>query len=160
MPLDPDFVADCPYGPGGMLIDSVLEVDHAASRIVVRMPTSADQPITREQRVHATRHPRHVSGGLMVHMTGIAGFAHFYHLLGLRHRDGWVGFGGRIRAARFHALATMDAPLIIRCTGTQMRRGEQRIVSRYDFEFHQDGTLVYSSDQTAYWVDTSAAPLG
>jgi hypothetical protein len=29
MPLDPAFLADCPYGPGGLLIDEVLSLDHA-----------------------------------------------------------------------------------------------------------------------------------
>lgn len=155
MPLDPDFIADCPYGPDGMLLDSVLEIDRQASLIVVRMPTSAEQPITREQRVHPVRHPRHVSGGLMVHMSGVAGYAHFYHLLGLRHRDGWVGFGGRIRSARFHALATVDAPIVISCRCTEERRGEVRIVSRYDLRFTQQDRLIYTGDHTAFWVDTS-----
>src|SRR4051812_18737387 len=27
--LDPDFVADSPYGPGGLLIDDITEVDRA-----------------------------------------------------------------------------------------------------------------------------------
>lgn len=156
MPLDPDFIADCPYGPGGMLLDEVLEVDPDQNRIVVRMPTSAEQPITREQRVDPVRHPRHVSGGLMVHMSGVAGYAHFYHLLGLRHRDGWVGFGGRIRSGRFHNLANVEQPLIISCRCTQERRGEVRIVSRYALEFSQAGRLVYSGDHTAFWVNTRA----
>lgn len=155
MPLDPEFVADCPYGPGGMLLDEVLTVDPDANRVVVRMPTSAEQPITREQRVDPVRHPRHVSGGLMIHMTGVAGYAHFYHVLGLRHRDGWVGFGGRIRQARFHSLAEVGRPLIITCTCTRERRGEVRIVSRYALEFHQERRLVYSGEHTAFWVDTS-----
>ena len=155
MPLDPEFVADCPYGPGGLLVDEVTEVSLADRRVVLRMPTSADQPITREQRVHPVRHPRHVSGGLMVHMTGVAGYAHFYYVTGLRHRDGWVGFGGRIRSARFHALATVGVPLRITCRCTSERRGEVRIVSRYDLTFHQGDRLVYSGDQTAIWIDTT-----
>jgi hypothetical protein len=32
-----------------------------------------------------------VSGGLILHLTGIAGIAHAYYVLGLRHRDGWIG---------------------------------------------------------------------
>lgn len=155
MPLDPEFVADCPYGPGGMLLDEVLSVEPDESRVIVRMPTSADQPITREQRVDPLRHPRHVSGGLMVHMTGVAGYAHFYYVLGLRHRDGWVGFGGRIRHARFHSLANVEYPLVISCTCTRQRRGEVQIVSRYALEFHQQERLVYAGEHTAFWVDTS-----
>ena len=27
MPLDPDFIADCPYGPDAICIDEVVEID-------------------------------------------------------------------------------------------------------------------------------------
>ena len=39
MPLDPEFVSDCPYGPGGLLIDEILEIDAANNFVRVRMPT-------------------------------------------------------------------------------------------------------------------------
>src|SRR5690242_6557890 len=74
MPLDPAFVADCLYGPGGLLIDEILAVDAERNFVSVRMPTYDDLPLTREQRAHPVRHPRHVSGGLMVHMTGMVGY--------------------------------------------------------------------------------------
>jgi hypothetical protein len=78
MPLDPDFVADCPYGPGGLLLDDILSVDKERGHIVARMLTHDDLPLTREQRAHPVRHPHHVSGGLIVHMTGLIGFVHAY----------------------------------------------------------------------------------
>src|ERR1700676_277547 len=105
MPIDPELLADCPYGPGGLLIDEILEVDAALNLVRGLMPTFDDLPLTREQRSHPVRHPRHVSGGLMVHMTGMMGFAHAYYLLGLRHADGWIGYGAKINRARFRALA-------------------------------------------------------
>lgn len=157
MPLDPEFVADCPYGPGGLLIDDVLEVDVEASRVVVRMPTHADLPLTREQRAHPVRHPRHVSGGLMVHMTGMVGFVHAYHVLGLRHAAGWIGYGGRIYQARYLALAEMGEPLILEGKGTKIRRGSKKIFVRYEFRFTQadaagKDTVVYDSEQAAIWM--------
>jgi hypothetical protein len=152
MSLDPDFVADCPYGPGGLLLDAVLEVDRESSRVVARMPTHAELPLTREQRAHPVRHPLHVSGGLMVHMTGMVAFAHAYHVLGLRHRDGWIGYGARIHGARYRALAPPGEPILIECTATRVRRGETKILARYGFRFHQAETLVYESDQTAMWM--------
>ncbi|MBK6575131.1 MAG: hypothetical protein IPG17_02805 [Sandaracinaceae bacterium] len=82
MALDPAFVADCPYGPGGLLLDDILSIDRDAGRVVARMPAHAELPLTREQRAHPVRHPQHVSGGLMVHMTGMMGFVHAYHVLG------------------------------------------------------------------------------
>ncbi len=152
MALDPTFVADCPYGPGGLLIDEVLEVDPDASRVVARMPTHAELPLTREQRVHPVRHPRHVSGGLMVHMTGMLGFVHAYYILGLRHAEGWIGYGGRIYRARYLALAPPGEPLILEGRATKVRRGAKKIFAKYEFLFRQGDTTVYDSEQAAIWL--------
>jgi hypothetical protein len=152
MPLDPAFVDDCPYGPGGLLLDELLEVDVEKSRVVVRMPTHEELPLTREQRAHDVFHPRHVSGGLMVHMTGMVGFVHAYYVLGLRHADGWIGYGGRIHSARFKALAKPGEPMVLTCTAKQMRKTPKQVLARYDFAFTQGDTLVYEGDQTALWM--------
>ncbi len=150
--LEPAFVEDCPYGAEGILIDKILEVDPQRSRIVARMPSHEDLPITRTQKVHPLRHPRHVSGGLMIHATGIVGFAHAYYVLGLRHADGWIGYGARIHSARFHAIAGPGEPIVIDCTATKLRRGERRVLGRYSFRFTQGETLVYEGDQTAFFM--------
>ncbi len=152
MPLDPAFVADCPYGPEGLLLDDIVLLDREASRIVGRMPTSDDLPLTRTQRAHPVRHPRHVSGGLMVHMTGMIAFAHAYFILDLRHADGWVGYGAKIHAARFRALAPPGAPLLLSCSAVKLRRGDRSVFARYTFAFTQEGTLVYEGDQSAMWT--------
>ena len=157
MPLDPAFVADCPYGPGGLLIDELLRVDRDASLVVARMPTYDDLPLTREQRVHPERHPRHVSGGLMVHMTGMVAFLHAYYVLDLRHADGWIGYGGRIHSARFKALARPGEPMELECKATQVRQTPKSVLGRYDFRFLQAGVLVYEGDQTALWSKVQAA---
>ncbi len=161
--LDAEFVADCPYGPGGLLIDELLEVDKEKSRVVVRMPVSDELPLTREQRADPRFHPRHVSGGLMVHMTGMVGFVHAYYVLGLRHSEGWIGYGGKIYSAKFLALADMRTPLILEGWGTRMRRGEKQIFVRYGFRFTQtrpdddadqpgEKVVVYESEQAAMWT--------
>jgi hypothetical protein len=155
MPLDPDFVADSPYGPGGLLVDEVVAVDRDAGRVVARMPVHAELPLTREQRAHPVKHPRHVSGGLMVHMTGMLGFVHAYYILDLRHAEGWIGYGGRIYGARYLALADVDAPLLLEATSTKLRRGATQIFVRYEFRFTQRDKLVYASDQSAMWMRIS-----
>lgn len=152
MAMDPEFVADCPYGPGGLLLDDLLEVDRERSRVVVRMPTHDELPLTREQRAHPVRHPRHVSGGLMVHMTGMVGFVHAYYCLGLRHADGWIGYGGRIYDARYLKLAEPGEPMILEAVATKQRVGDKQCFSRYDFLFTQGGETVYKSDQSAIWL--------
>lgn len=156
MALDPDFLADCPYGPEGLLIDEILLVDREQDLIRARMPTSADLPLTRTQRVHPVRHPRHVNGGLMVHMTGMMGFAHAYFLLGLRHSEGWIGYGAKITSAHFKALAPPGEPLVLECRATRTRKGAANLVARYSFAFHQNDKLIYEGDQTAYWMNVNA----
>jgi hypothetical protein len=151
MALDPVFVADCPYGPGGLLLDDIIEIDHEKSRVVARMPTHEELPLTREQRAHPTRHPRHVSGGLMVHMTGMMGFVHAYYVLDLKHSEGWIGYGGRIHSARFRALARPGEPMLLECEATRLRRTPKSVLGRYSFRFLQGDVLVYEGDQTALW---------
>lgn len=162
MPLDPDFVADCFYGPDAQLIDEILAIDAARDEVVCRMPVDAGLPLTRDQVVHPVRHPRHVSGGLMVHASGIVGFVHAYYVLGLRHQEGWVGYGARIEAARFHEIARIPGePLRLVGRATQVRRGTTRILAKYAFTFTQGERLVYQSTQTAMWLRlTDEAPDG
>ena len=155
-PLDPEFLADCPYGPEGLLIDEILLIDKAQGLVRARMPTSDDLPLTRTQRAHPVRHPRHVSGGLMVHMTGMMGFAHAYFVLGLRHADGWIGYGAKINSARFRALAPPGVPLVLECRATQVRRGDTSVFARYVFTFTQGDTVVYEGDQSAFWTNVNA----
>ncbi len=158
MPLDPAFVADCLYGPGGMLIDEIITIDAARNFVSARMPVSDELPLTREQRAHPVRHPSHVSGGLMVHMTGIVAYVHAYYVLGLRHCEGWVGYGAKIKNARFRALARTDTPLVLECTAIQLRRAPTSVFARYEFRFLQDATLVYEGDHTALWSKVTSDP--
>lgn len=154
--IEPDFLSDCPYGPGGFLIDQILLIDRESHLVRARMPTHDDLPLTREQKVHPVLHPRHVSGGLMIHMTGMVAFIHTYYVLGLRHRDGWIGYGARIHDARFKALAAPNEPLILECQMTQHRHSGKRVLARYDFRFMQKDTLIYEGDQTAMWLHVGA----
>ena len=89
----------------------------------------------------------------MVHMTGMVGFVHAYYVLGLKHKDGWIGYGGRIYDARFKALARPGAPLILEGKVTQIRKSESSVFARYEFEFFQSGTLVYTGEQSAMWMN-------
>ena len=96
----------------------------------------------------------------MVHMTGVAGLVHAYYVIDLRHRDGWVGYGGAIHKARFKNLAPPGEPIEIECRATQTRRREKSIVTRYDLHFFQAGTLVYEGDQTAMWIKVEDGDAG
>jgi 3-hydroxymyristoyl/3-hydroxydecanoyl-(acyl carrier protein) dehydratase len=150
-PLDPEFVADCPYGPEALLFDRIITIDVPGSRVVASMPVHDDLPLTRHQRVHPVKHPRHVNGGLMVHMTGMLGLLHAYYVFGLRHADGWIGYGAKVHGARFLALAKPGEPLVMSAVTTKVRKGNN-IMARYTFEFKQGDVAVYEGDQTAMWM--------
>ena len=158
--LDAEFVADCPYGPEALLFDEILEIDREASRLVARMPTHDTLPLTRDQRAHPLRHPRHVSGGLIIHATGMLGFAHGYYLLGLRHAQGWIAYGTNIHAARFRKMGQIGAPLRLEITATSVRRIRGAMVARYQFRFEQCGELVYEGDQSALWSQVAERAAG
>jgi hypothetical protein len=160
MPLDPAFVADCPYLPEAVLIDDVVSVDRATSTVVARLPTSAALPITRDQRTHPTRHPRHVSGGLMVHLTGIVGFVHAYYVLDLRHGDGWTGYGTHIHQGRFRKMGAIGPAMLLSCQALSVRRIRGVIVPRYQFRFTQDGDTVYEAEQSAIFTQVADTVAG
>ncbi|HEY0880693.1 MAG TPA: hypothetical protein VGD87_04130 [Archangium sp.] len=152
MPLDPAFVEDCPYAPEALLLEEIVEVNKETGRVVAKMPVHAELPITKHQKVHPVRHPRHMSGGLMVHMTGMMGFVHAYYVLGLRHADGWIGYGARIHEARFTALALPGQELTLEAEVVRTRRMRDNIMARYRFTFRQGDTVVYEGEQTAMWL--------
>jgi hypothetical protein len=149
--LDPGFVADCPYAPEAILLDEILQVDREASLIVASMPTREDLPLTVYQKVHPERHPLHVAAGVMVHLTGMLGFAHAYYVLDLRQDDGWVGFGTNIQEARFGRLVAIGPPLRAECRATRVRRLKENLYVAYAFRFEQEGVIVYQSRQAAVW---------
>jgi 3-hydroxymyristoyl/3-hydroxydecanoyl-(acyl carrier protein) dehydratase len=154
--LDPAFAADCPYGPEGLLIDDITLVDTERGRVVARFPTSDDLPFVRAQRTHPVRHPRHVAAGVMIHLTGIMGYAHAYFIEGLRHADGWVGYGVRIRQARFLKLAHTNSPMELMIEGPPTRRLGNKRFGHYHFEFRQDGDLIYDGAHSAMWLRPEA----
>jgi hypothetical protein len=160
-PFDEDFLADLPYDPEVLFFDRLLEVDLAEKLVRCSMPTDRPLPLTDSQRHHPVRHPKHVAGGVLVHATGMLGFVHAYHVLGLRHRDGWIGYGTHLHGAVFRKLVEPGAPLEATCRTVRQRLGKSRHFVRYAFEFKRDGQVCYESEQSAVWLDTrveTAAP--
>ncbi len=150
--FDEAFLADLPYDPQVLLFDRLLEADAERRLVRCRMPTDRSLPFTDQQRVHPTRHPRHVAGAVMVHATGMLGFIHAYYLLGLRHRDGWVGYGTNIHKVAFRKLVPPGSPIEATCLVTRQRLGKSRHVVRYSFEFQHEGEVCYEGDQSAFWL--------
>jgi hypothetical protein len=148
----PELLADLPYDPEVLFFDELLEVDREKSLVRCRMPTDVSMPITRSQRAHPVRHPRHVAGAVMVHATGMIGFIHAYYVLDLRHRDGWIGYGTHLHNVVFRKLVEPGTPIEATCQATRTRKGKERYFVRYRIEFHHEGALCYEGDQTAVWM--------
>jgi hypothetical protein len=151
-PFDAAFLADCPYDPEVLLFDALLSVDRAESVVVCRWPTHDDMPFTRSQRAHPKRHPRHVAGSLMVHATGMLGFVHAYHVLDLRHADGWVGYGTHMHSVVFRKLVPPGEPIVCECRAVKKRLGQSRHFIRYRFDFRHQGEPCYEGEQSAMWM--------
>jgi hypothetical protein len=151
-PLDAEFLADCPYQPAAVMLDEIVEIDKERGLVRARMSTRPDLPLTRFQRVDPVRHPHHVNGGLLVHLTGMLGFVHAYHVLGLRYREGWIGVGALINKARYPNMALIGKPLELMLKATHVREGNKKKVVTYEFLFTQDENIVYESNQTAMWM--------
>ena len=153
-PFDQAFLDDLPYDPSVLLLDTLLELDAARSLVRCRMPTLPSDPFTSAQRAHPVRHPAHVAGAALIQATASLGFVHAYYLLGLRHREGWIGYGTRIHKAVFRKLIAPGTPVEATCIATNVRLGDDRHMIRYGFDFRADGARCYEGDQTAFWVRT------
>jgi hypothetical protein len=151
-----DLLDDLPYDPSVLLFDELLEVDRDASLVRARMTPDLPLPLTSAQRVDPVLHPSHLAGGLLVHATGMLGFLHAYYVLGLRHRDGWTGYGTRIHNAVFRKLVPPGSPVEAVCRATRLRLGSARHVIRYAIEFRSEGDRVYEGDQSAMWLRVGA----
>ncbi len=93
----------------------------------------------------------------MIHTTGILGFAHAYYLLGLRHAEGWIGYGTHIHSGRFKKMGAIGAPLDLEATATSVRKIRGAIVARYQFVFAQGGDTVYEGDHSAIFTQVATA---
>lgn len=151
-PFEPDFLADLPYDPEVLLFDELLSIDLGESRVACRMPTDRPMPFTTSQRADPLRHPRHVAGAALIHATGMIGFVHAYYVLGLRHREGWIGYGTHIHRGVFRKLVEPGSPIEASCQATRIRSGKTRQFVRYKLEFRHEGALCYEGDQTAVWM--------
>lgn len=150
--FDAEFLGDFPYEPDVLLFDELLEIDPDQSLVRCRMVTELPLPLTSAQRTHPVRHPQHLAGGLIVHATGSLGFIHAYHVLGLRHRDGWIGYGTHIHKATFRRLISPGERVVGTCAATWLRLGEERHFIRYRFELRSEAGRCYEGDQTAMWM--------
>jgi hypothetical protein len=138
------------YEPAAFLVDSV---ELAADGVIeATCDTQRDLPISAMQRGDPKKHPRHVSAPELVLATGSLGCLHAYFFHGCRWQDGWVGFGSRIHRADFRDIVRRGPPMTMRSVEVRKRVQPKRVVLRLEFEFMQEGRLVYRGDQTAMFV--------
>lgn len=80
---------------------------------------------------------------------------HAYDVLGLRHHEGWIGYGTHIHKASFRRLISPGEEIEATCTARRLRLGDQRHIVRYTFEFWSGDGRCYLGDQSAIWMRTS-----
>jgi len=155
--FDQAFLDDLPYEPRALLLDRIESFDEGSRTIVCRMPTDVPMPFTDAQRTHPVKHPHHVSGAAMVHVTGMLGFVHVYYMLGLRHADGWTGYGTHVHRAVFRKLVPPGKPLLCSCRELRARFMGERIFVTYEFAYRHEGDVAYESKQSAMWIKTDVS---
>lgn len=136
------------YREEAFLIDEIVTMDAEQGLIEARMDTLRPLPFAAAQRTSAN-HPGHVSGAEVIMITGGLGCMHAWFFHGCRWDEGWAGFGNRIHRADFKQLARLGPPLELSSRETRRRVGPKRVLLRYEFEFKQEGKVVYVGDQTA-----------
>jgi hypothetical protein len=155
--FDGQILDDLPYDQSVLLLDFLARA----------RPSRAVWCAVACRRSRSTRSPplsartrcviRHVPGAAIIQATASLGFVHVYYLLGLRHREGWIGYGTHIHKAIFRQLMTPGAPVEATCVATRVRPGKDRYAIRYRFEFRGDSVRYFDGDQTAFWFRTSSA---
>jgi hypothetical protein len=150
-PFSPEFLEDIFYAPDALFLDRIESMSRERSEIICRMPTDQVFPLTTSQRGDERLHPRHVAAGIIVHVTGMVGWAHAYHLEGLRHHEGWAGFGTRIHNAAFRKMVTLGPPLFCKARAKKTRNISGKLFTTYEMSFEQEGQVAYESEQSAIW---------
>ncbi len=151
-PFDDEFLDRNLYRRSAILIDEISSIDAGRHEIVCRMRTDKSGiPLLDEQRDPYGTHPRHLNGGVLVHLSGIMGIAHAWYVEGLRLADGWVGYGTTIHRLDIRGPVAIGPPLDLRLRATRRRiRPRVRIV-RYELVYTQRDSVVYRGDQSAIW---------
>lgn len=146
-----DYKNESMYTPDAWFIDEVLSIDAASKQVIARLDTNNIQTLVDSQRVWPG-HPKHFPGAVAVQMTATLGQLYAIYILGLRATEGWVGFGTHIKRAKFGALGTIGDDVIATVTCTRARTIRGTWFTDFTFEYTQNGTVLYESQQTAAWV--------
>jgi len=143
------------YAREAFLLDSIESADKDLG--VITATVASDRPllVTPYQIGDPIWHPRHVSGADLLMMTVSLGSLHAYFFHERRWDDGWVGFGNRMKNVTFRNLAKVGAPLRLESKELRVRKGSQRTLIEFQFEFSQGGKLIYESEQTAMFLRQS-----
>jgi len=154
-PHNPDqmrlFLDTFHYGEEAFLIDEIAKLDARRRAVQAYMDTNRYLPLAQYQRVRPG-HPSHVSGSEIIMATANLGCLHAWFFHGCRWDEGWVAFGSRIQRAEFKNLALVGPPLELGSREVKSRIGPNRATIWFEYEFSQEGRLVYFGDQTATFL--------
>lgn len=145
------FIASSLYAPEHWYLHELLEIDHETHRVRALMDTTRLGALVDAQRTESG-HALHVPAACVIQATGVLGNIHAREVLGLLAEDGWFGYGTRITQARFHTMGRIGPAVIATCSVTKRRRVRGIWFVDCEFEFTQEGALIYSSQQSAVWL--------
>ena len=150
MAIPDDFERECLYAPSQWYVHDVLKIDRETHEIVALLDTTRIGALVEAQQPHPG-HPPHVPGAVAIQLTGTLGNLHAVYVLGLRPSQGWVGYGTQVKHARFHKIGRIGPPVLASAIAKKRRNFRGAWFLDYQFEFTQDGELVYESEQSAVW---------
>ena len=146
-----NYAQESMYTREAWFIDEVLEVNADAQRVVGLLHTEHLKTLVEQQRVWPG-HPKHFPGAVAIQMTATLGQLYAIYVLGLRATEGWVGFGTHIKKAKFGALGEIGPVVRAQATCIRARQIRGTWFTDFEFEYTQNGKLLYASTQTAAWV--------
>jgi hypothetical protein len=140
------------YATEAFFIDEINSAHPNTGEIFATCRAHTNWIMSSRQRGRTDWHPRHISGGDLIMVTATLGSLHAYFFHSCKWKDGWIGFGSRIENAEFHKLGRVDLPLELHSKEIKQRCGAKRTLISFEFQFSQEGKLIYSSQQTALLV--------
>lgn len=140
------------YSPQAFLVDRVTHADSEGRTLEAELDTAERSfPYAIHQRT-GPNHPAHVAAGDLVMATGSLGCLYAWLFHDVHFDAGWTAFGSRIHRADFKGLARMGPPITLSCRETKARVGPKRIMLRLEFRFVQEEILIYTGDQSAFFL--------
>lgn len=148
-----DFSEETLYAPSHWFVHELLTLTPA--RVLGRTDTTRLGDLAAAQ-ILRHGHVAHVPAAVMIQITATLANLHTVYALGHRVSQGWVGYGTHVKSARFPSFGEIGPALDVELVVKRLRRLHGKIFAEYQFTYTQGERVVYQSEQSAIWFDSSA----